>query len=116
MSNKFLGFIEATGKDVVHVVEEAPKIVTALGQLLADGVSLAPEVKTAIQNIMQAGEAVVLSGGGAVASEGKNIALDVSTVSAVQTFIKVFLAEYPILIEAAGAAVSDVEATVKAAS
>jgi hypothetical protein len=55
-------FLEATGKDVVHVVEEAPKIVASIGKLLADGVSLAPEVKSAIQNIMQAGEAVVLAG------------------------------------------------------
>jgi hypothetical protein len=116
MSNKFLGFLEATGKDIVHVVEEAPKVVDAMGKLLADGITLAPEVKTAIQNIMQAGESVVLAGGGAAASEGKNIALDVSTVGAVQNFIKVFLAEYPILMKAAGQGIADVKATVEAAA
>jgi hypothetical protein len=115
MANEFLGFIEASGKDVVHVVEEEPKVVTALGHLLSDSITLAPEVKAAIQDIMQAGEAVVLAGGGAAASEGKNIALEVSTVSSVQNFIKVFLAEYPILMKAASAGIADAKATVEAA-
>jgi hypothetical protein len=116
MSNKFLAFVESTGKTVVHVVEEAPKVIDALGHLLADGVTMAPEVKSAIQNIMTAGEAVVLAGGGAAMSEGKNIGLDVSTVAAVQAFIKTSLTSYPILMTAASEGIADVKVTVEAAA
>jgi hypothetical protein len=36
MSNKFLGFLATMGKDVVHVVEAAPKAAVTMGKLLAD--------------------------------------------------------------------------------
>ena len=112
--NKFLGFLETTGKDVVHVVEQAPKIAVALGELLKDGITLAPEVKTAIQNVMTAAEAVAISGAPAVVDEGKSVTLDIATFSAIQNLIKVFLVEYPVIAKAIGVAATDVETTVKA--
>jgi hypothetical protein len=116
MADKFLGFLEATGKDIVHVVEEAPKVASALGSLLRDGVSLGPEVKTAIQDVMSAAEAVAVSGGPAVLAEAKSITLDAATFAAVQNLIKVFLAEYPVIAKAISTAAFEVEATIKAAN
>lgn len=114
--NKFLGFLEATGKDIVHVIEEAPKVAVALGDLLKDGITLAPEVKTAIQDVMSAAEAVAISGGPAVLAEGKSITLDAATFAALQNLIKVFMAEYPVIAKAIGTGVADVKATIEAAS
>jgi hypothetical protein len=114
MANKFLTFVESTGKTVVKVVEEAPKVIDAMGHLLSDGVKLEPGVKTAIQNIMTAGEAVVLAGSGAAMSDGENIGLDVATVAAVQAFIKVFLVSYPLLMTAATQGITDIKVTIEA--
>lgn len=116
MSNRFLGFLATAGKDVVHVVEEAPKVAVALGDLLKDGVSVEPAVKTAIQNVMSAAEAVAVAGGPAALDEGKDITLDLATVASVQNLIKVFMASYPVIVKGLGVVVTDVEATVKAAS
>jgi hypothetical protein len=114
MSNKFLTFVESTGKTVVHVVEEAPRVVDALGHLLADGVTMEPGVKAAIQSVMTAGEAVVLAGGGAAASEGENLGLDVATIAAVRAFIRAFLIAYPLLMTAASQGIADVKTVVDA--
>ena len=48
MSNKFLGFLTTVGKDVVHVVEVAPKAAVMMGRLLAKGAAVEPAVKTQI--------------------------------------------------------------------
>jgi hypothetical protein len=109
MSNKFFGFLTTTGKDVVHVVEPAPKAAVMIGKLLADGVAVEPAVKTQIVNLMEAGEQVALAGGGAAASEGENLALDGEAVAPVQAFVKVFLVAFPVIEKAFSAIASTIK-------
>jgi hypothetical protein len=114
MPNKFLGFLSAAGKDIVHVVEEAPKAAEVVGKLLADGVVLEPSVKQQIVSLMQAGENVTVAVGGAAASEGENLILDGAAVATIQAFVKVFLTAYPVIQKAAADLVADVKAGIAA--
>lgn len=114
MINKYIGFIEAAGKDIAHVVLAAPKVAVMIGKLLADGVAVEPGVKTQIVNLMEAGEQVALTVGGAAASEGENLALDGAAIAAVQAFVKVFLIAFPVIEKAFSTIASDVKSEVSA--
>lgn len=114
MSNKFLGWLETAGKDVIHVVEEAPKAAVVVAKLLADGVVLEPSVKQAITGLITAGENVALAVGSAAAAEGSNLVLDGAAVAAVQAFVKDFLSAYPVIEKAAAVLATDVKSGIAA--
>jgi hypothetical protein len=95
--NEFEKIAEDIGKGVAYPFVHTAQFVKVLGDALTE----TPAVKTAVVQIVQAGEKIVADAGVDAVSKGLDLTSDLATVADVQSFFQLFATKFLPVVQAA---------------